>query len=156
MRSASAPADIERGAPTPTETQSFEPLLDAGALRTGFEQVCPQPAGTIPRCLEPGDAGASHGDARTPKPAIARDETPGDEPVNLDPEGLTLQVKEEAAGSADELYRRARAWFSSAFDNADAVLDLEDPVGHHLSGKALAKFSQSSIGGADTTAGGIR
>lgn len=37
---------------------------------------------------------------------------------------------------ADVLYRRARRWFSLAFNDAETVLDLEDPVDHVLIAKA--------------------
>jgi hypothetical protein len=69
---------------------------------------------------------------------------------------LEWQLIEEAPGSADELYSRARRWFSTSFVNADAVLDLEDAAGHHLIGKGSEPFSQSFLMSSGATSGAVR
>jgi hypothetical protein len=112
-------------------------------------------AETLAAAKAPGPAWQRTAPAPTAKPAVAPDEQPPDE-VDLSPDELAFQQIESVPGSADDLYRRARAWFSSAFNDAHEVLDLEDPIGHHLKAKPLTRFSQSFIGGADSTAGVIR
>jgi hypothetical protein len=109
-------------------------------------------AETLAAAKQPGPVWTKQGAAAAPKQTAV--EMPYAAPA-LDPDTLEYELVAEAPGSADELYRRARAWFSKAFNDADRVLDLEDPVDHHLRAKALAQFSQSFIGGADTTAGVI-
>lgn len=43
-------------------------------------------------------------------------------------------------GGGDVLFGRARAWFSTVFNDADAVLDLGDPTARVLAGKALFRY----------------
>lgn len=52
-------------------------------------------------------------------------------------------VDSSVAGSADELYSRAKVWMANAFRDAQEVIQLDDKEAHTLMGKGPLQFIQT-------------
>lgn len=144
-------------ASTSTGPMALSPSEVASLLRAGVSaSVIQILTGGAEPTEESLSASKSPGPVYGGQAAPAVPSAPVGPPPRTPEQALEFQAIETAPGTADELYRRARAWYSRVFNNSSAVLDLEDPVDHRLVGKANVPFSQSFPSGSDATRGVIR
>jgi hypothetical protein len=62
----------------------------------------------------------------------------------------------EVSGTKDQLYQRARRWFSENFKDSKEVLTIQDKESGELAGNGAMKFYSSTHWGSDGTKGYIR
>jgi hypothetical protein len=143
----------ERGAPWSISHADVVVLLRSGVspdvvriMTNGHEPT----DGTLAEAKQPGASYQPKVAPPTPPPAkTGLTRSSGGAP-------LDCVLVEEVDGTGDALYSRARRWFSAASVNADAVLDLEDPQGHHLVGKGREPFATTALMSTETVSGEVR